>query len=79
MQRPVNLDLLFRGDRLTFQILPGDKGTYAHITVAELKEMALALHVSNERIQLLYQDLQKAEGRIDQLERQMGELSLELL
>ena len=35
--------------------------------------------VSLPEDRLLYQDLQKAEGRIDQLERQMGELPLELL
>ena len=77
MQRPIDLSLLFRGDRATFQILPGDKETDAHITVAELKEMALALHVCNERIQLLSQDMQKAEDRIDALERQISAVAME--
>jgi hypothetical protein len=65
----ITLEYLMYGDRTTlFKINPGDTETSANVSVATLKDMALAINVLNERIQLLYEDLQKAEARIEKLE-----------
>jgi hypothetical protein len=67
----VTLEDLFYGDRTTlFKINAGDAETPANISVATIKEMALAINGLHERGQLLYQDLLKSEARIDRLERQ---------
>ena len=67
----ITLDTLLNGDRTLLQLCPGDETTPAQISVAEVKELMVAVNVSNERIQLLYQDMLKAEARIGKLERQM--------
>ena len=65
----ITLDQLLYGDRTTlFKAIPGDAETPANISVAAIKEMALAINVLHERTQLLYQDLLKAEARIESLE-----------
>jgi hypothetical protein len=67
----ITLEQLFYGDRTTlFKINPGDAETLANVSVATIKEMALAINGLHERGQLLYQDLLKAEARIESLERQ---------
>jgi hypothetical protein len=67
----ITLEQLFYGDRTTlFKINPGDAETLANVSVATIKEMALAINGLHERGQLLYEDLQKAEARIEKLERQ---------
>lgn len=65
---PITLDALLRGDRTLFQVCPGDEETPAHLTIAEVKEMMVAINASNERILSLYRDLQKAEEHIELLE-----------
>jgi hypothetical protein len=65
----ITLDALLNGDRTHFQLSPGDEVTPADITIAEVKELVVAINVSHERIVCLYQDLVKAEARIDKLEQ----------
>ncbi len=69
----ITLEDLFNEDRsIVFKIESDDHETPATISVADLKELALAINVSNERIQGLYQDLLKAEKRIENLERRLN-------
>lgn len=65
----IDLDMLLNADPMAFQIHHGDRETLANISVADLKEIALAINVGNDRVQGLYKDLQQAEARIDSLER----------
>lgn len=76
MQRriPITLDALLHADRTLFQACPGDEETPANLTIAEVKEMMVAINVSNERILRLYQDVQKAEERIEALELRLNSI-----
>jgi hypothetical protein len=67
-RKPVTLNRLLYADRTAFQLCSGDEHTAADITVAELKEIMVAVNASNEQIRSLYQDLLKAESRIGMLE-----------
>jgi predicted RNase H-like nuclease (RuvC/YqgF family) len=71
----IDLNILFNADPTVFEIKREDKETPANISVADLKELALAIHVGNDRIQSLYKDLQQAEARIDQLERRLDTIA----
>ncbi len=55
-------------DLSIYQRQPGDEKTPAQISVADLKEILLAINGSSRRIHDLYQDLQRAEARIEVLE-----------
>lgn len=65
---PITLDTLLTGDRTVFQLCPGDETMPAQLTVAELKEIVVAINVSSERIIDLNQRLVKAEEDIEKLE-----------
>jgi|ERR1019366_3193741 hypothetical protein len=67
-RKPVTLSQLLYADRTDFQICPGDERVAADITVAELKEMIVAVNASNEQIRSLYEDVLRAEARIGKLE-----------
>ncbi|MBA2391444.1 MAG: hypothetical protein H0V70_01710 [Ktedonobacteraceae bacterium] len=67
----IDLATLLNADRTVFKINPDDRETPANISVADLKEMALAINVGNDRIKGLYKDLQQAEARIDGLEHSL--------
>lgn len=68
---PITLDALLTGDRTLFQLCPGDEETPAQLTAAELKEVVVAVNASSERILGLYDDLLKAEARIEVLEHRL--------
>ncbi len=72
---PITLDMLLTGDRTLFQLRPGDEKAPAQITVAELKEIVVAVNVSSDRILGLYEDLLKAEARINKLERLLSSVA----
>ena len=62
--------LLSMNPNLTlYEIKPGDREKKADISVADWKEMLLAINVSSRRIHHLLEDLKQAEARIDSLER----------
>ena len=55
-------------DLSIYQRQPGDETTPAAISVADLKEILLAINGSSRRQYDLYQDLLRAEARIEELE-----------
>ena len=61
-------------DLTVYEIKPGDNEMKAEISVADLKEILLALNGSSRRIHFLYEDLQRAEARIDRLEARVESL-----
>ncbi len=67
-RKQVTLNTLLYADRTDFQLCPGDESVAADITVAELKEIIVAVNASSEQIRGLYQDLLHAEARIGTLE-----------
>jgi hypothetical protein len=67
-RKQVTLNALLYADRTDFQLCPGDESVAADITVAELKEIVVAVNASSEQIRGLYQDLLHAEARIGKLE-----------
>ena len=69
----ITLDMLLTGDRSLFQLRPGDDKAPAQLTVAELKEIVVAINVSSDRILDLNQRLVKAEEDIEKLENRLAE------
>lgn len=70
---PITLNMLLTGDRSLFQPRPGDEKTSAQITVAELKDIVVAVNVSSDRILDLNRRLSKVEEYIEQLESRLAE------
>ena len=68
---PITLDMLLTGDRTLFQQRSGDDKAPAQLTVAELKEIVVAINVSSDRILDLNQRLVKAEEDIEKLESRL--------
>ena len=56
-------------DLSMYEVKPEDKETEAQISVADLKEMLLAINVSSRRIHALLTDIEAAEQKIASLER----------
>jgi hypothetical protein len=54
-------------DLTVYEIGPGDGKTKAEISVADLKEMLLAINVSSRRIHALVKELEAAEQKIGML------------
>jgi hypothetical protein len=61
-------------DLTVYEIKSGDRETKAEISVADLKETLLAINGSSRRIHFLYEDLQHAEARINDLEKRVESL-----
>jgi hypothetical protein len=61
-------------DIAVYEIKPTDKETKAEISVADLKETLLAINGSSRRIHFLYEDLLRAEARIESLENRIESL-----
>jgi hypothetical protein len=74
----ITLETLFFADRtVAFKINDGDEEAPVTLTVAQVKEMALAISASNTRIVDLFHDLEKAEERIEKLERRLAAIAEE--
>ncbi len=56
-------------DVTMYHCQPGDKETPANISVANLKEILLAVNACSRRIRYLLEDLKRAEDRIEALEQ----------
>jgi hypothetical protein len=65
-------------DLTVYEIKPADKETKAEISVADLKETLLAINGSSRRIHFLYEDLLRAEARIENLENRIDSLERDL-
>jgi hypothetical protein len=65
----LNAILSIDPDTAMYQCQPGDKETLANISIADLKEVLLAINVCSRRIHYLLEDLKNAENRIEKVEQ----------
>jgi nitrogen fixation/metabolism regulation signal transduction histidine kinase len=67
--------LMFERDRSIFHVVGEDITTPAMMSIADYKVLALAIHNLIDNQRELVKDLQKAEERIDTLERNLDAFS----